>query len=357
MRTTLRWNVEKLVEISSEHLTAWDAAIEYSAVRHPLLDCGFVAPLVKYFGHSCDLYFAVGREQSAVQAVALLERRSYGVWHVFTPIHAPLALLVIGNHTASNSHRVLRQLVAALPEPALVLHVPRQDPDISEIAHASPDYDAEWHVHELTCSIHIDGSFDSYWNGRSRNLRKKIRGVVNRLERESHTYSLETYTTVDQMDESTGIHGIVESSGWKGRSGTFVGAAIATHSFYSEVMHHFAETHCATAYRLVVDGEVIASQLAITAGEMCVLLKTGYKESWAHMSPGRLLDYLMLQQLFASDATRRIEYYTDASDDDLRWATARRPVVSVSYYRHNTLLGIAQLVRWLRFAARKLLAA
>jgi hypothetical protein len=62
---------------------------------------------------------------------------------------------------------------------------------------------------------------------------------------------------------------------------------------------------------------------------MMVLLKTVHREAFARHSPGRLLDYIMFRHLFSESRLKRVEYYTNASPEDMRWATFSRPIVHV----------------------------
>src|SRR5204862_5121764 len=122
------------------------------------------------------------------------------------------------------------------------------------------------------------------------------------------------------MAQAVAEHGRLESAGWKGQTGTAIHADNVQGRFYREALERFATTDAARVYQLHLGGRVIASQLAIQQNRMMVLLKTAHDESFAAYSPGRLLDYLMLERLFEQRSVSVVEFYTKASSEDARWS-------------------------------------
>jgi hypothetical protein len=64
-----------------------------------------------------------------------------------------------------------------------------------------------------------------------------------------------------------------------------------------------------------------------------ITLKTTYNESFGEYSPGKLLDYLMLEHEFQLKRYSRIEFCTNAGPELIRWGTSTRPVSDITVYR------------------------
>jgi len=113
--------------------------------------------------------------------VPLCDTRCYGlgVWRAFMTPHTPIAP-ILGMHRmdlASN----LRDLVAQLPGPAWLLQLNAHDPFYAAVGASHEGPHVENRSHQTTVRVSIEGSFDNYWQSRSRNLRRSIRGALNRL--------------------------------------------------------------------------------------------------------------------------------------------------------------------------------
>ena len=92
--------------------------------------------------------------------------------------------------------------------------------------------------------------------------------------------------------------------------------------------------------------------LAIAQAKTLVLLKTAYDESLAVYSPGRLMMLEMMKTLFADPRIAGVEFYTNATSEDLRWGTASRTLYNVNCYRSAAHRRIAGIVRRIRSGGR-----
>lgn len=169
--------------------------------------------------------------------------------------------------------------------------------------------------------------------------------ILRRLQREGISPQLVERRDVNSVAVAVAVHGELEAAGWKGKNGTAIRRDNAQGSFYTDVMQNFAQADGACAYQLYLGDRAAASQLTITQNGMLVLLKIAHDESLSTYSPGRLLDYLMLERLFSDSSIRKIEFYTNASRDDSRWATGSRKIGHVNYFRSNFLKRLVQMAR------------
>lgn len=153
----------------------------------------------------------------------------------------------------------------------------------------------------------------------------------------------------------------VEGSGWKGEQGT--GSAIRLHddytAFYRALATDLGSGDSCEINALFAEGHCIAGEFCARSGEEYAVLKGGYDEAYARLSPGHLLAARTLQRCCDDSRTRRFEQLSDAA-----WMKTWRPDVTtwrqahVAIGRWTSLLPVALLrlrhgpgrrtARWLR---------
>lgn len=302
---------------------------------NPLLDARFVEPLVRHFG-SADLVLARDERDGKVVGAAILERRGTGNWQVFMPSQAPLSVILTAPPLAGEVHP-LQGLISALPGFAWLIGVRNYDPGFPGVA-----WDDGRHIERIplaaTISVTVDRSFEDYWKGRDQKLRENTRRAFRKLERSGIKCELRPIVDAAAIAGAVAVHGDIESAGWKGKQGTAIHADNVQGRFYTDMLSRFAANGDARLYQLWFNDRVAASQLAVRCGAIMVLLKTTFDETQAALGPGRLMQYLLLERLFAEPSLRTIEFYTKATVTDSSWATASRDMFHLNYYR----------TRWMR---------
>lgn len=343
----MSWIIQPAQTLLERYADAWQTLQREHYRSHPLFDLRFIGPALRYFGDTGRrVRLALQSEAGKPVAMALLEDRGFGRWQLFLPSQIPLGpLLLQADHGVDQATARLNSLLAVLPGYAWTISLLKQDPAYS--APLSGDMlQGERMFYATTVSIALEGSFESYWQARSKNLRSKMRRLLARLEEEGGRLE----ETRDQviMAQAVADHGRLESAGWKGQKGTAIHKDNVQGLFYREVLELFAKTGGARVYQLWLGGRVIASQIAIHQNGVMVLLKTAHDEAFSAYSPGRLLDYLMLQRLFSASELHSVEFYTNASTEDLRWSTAQRDIYHFNYFRSRLFKKAAVAARGMR---------
>jgi CelD/BcsL family acetyltransferase involved in cellulose biosynthesis len=196
--------------------------------------------------------------------------------------------------------------------------------------------------------ISLNGSFDRYWQDRSKNLRKNISRYENRLERENKTLEFRQITVANDILSAVDRYGMLESQGWKGKLGTALHPSNQQGQFYRDFLYQLALQHNAVVYEYYLEEKIVASRLCCIKQNMLIILKTTFDEDYKNFALGRLLLKQILQVLFSSSKVEIIDFYTNASQEQLDWSTDSRPIYNSSYYS-NTLHGKAfQLASWLK---------
>jgi hypothetical protein len=126
----------------------------------------------------------------------------------------------------------------------------------------------------------------------------------------------------------------VEASGWKGAEGTRTALQFDARmgSFYRRLLAQFAAGSRCQIHLLYVDGRPVAAQYTLVAGGTAYILKIGYDQDYAHLSPGvMLLDHLF-RNVAPQSSINRIDFTTDMPwmKD---WRPSRRELVEVFLFR------------------------
>jgi len=112
----------------------------------------------------------------------------------------------------------------------------------------------------------------------------------------------------------------VEASGWKGRNGTAVQSDARTATFYRAVGEAFADGDAVRVSTLRVEGRCIAASFALRGGRCLYLLKVGFDEEFAKLSPSFLLFDDLVRDCIAKGDVDVINLITD-----IEWHQILRP--------------------------------
>jgi hypothetical protein len=340
-----RWELHEQQALPSDWWPEWDALNERLNHAHPLLASHMARVLV---AHSPDVpkWHARLRIGSRVAGMAVLTRSQSRRWSVFTPWQAPLALLLL--EPALVARKTFTRLLSSLPGYGLSLDIPALDPLLLS---GSPAQDfCERAAVGTTIAVAADKGFEAYWNERSKDLRKNVKRYFNRLAQNSLQHELRCITAPDLVGAAVDRYGLLESLGWKGANGTALHPENSQGRLYRDLMGEFAALGAARVYELYIGEELAASRLIASGPAMHVILKTSYRESLQQYAPGRMLLYLMLEQMLGEADARGVEFYTRANKDQLSWASTQRDLFAATVYRNAAVRIAARLRRRLRAA-------
>jgi len=319
----------------------WDDLNRRVCRAHPLLDTAFVGPLVDCFARADDM-LAVYRGAAGIEAMLLLQAPRRGVCSTFLPSQAQLGPILLSGAAP------LGELVSTLRH-TMAVDLLCQDPEYSPLPALAPTPTHERTLHVTTVAASLEGTFDEYWQGRPRKLREQMRRSIRKLEQAGLALRLDAVVEPDHVRAAVDRYGLLESQGWKGRSGTAIHPDNIQGQFYRDVLTRFAARGQGTVYELYFGGALAASELQIANEFMVVGLKTTYDEALGSTySPGRLVHYLSVERRFADRRHRVLEYYTNATPDTTRWSTTQRPITHHRVYRYAALSSLVRGYRRLK---------
>jgi Acetyltransferase (GNAT) domain len=325
--TAAQWTVTKVRRGLGQSTAAWDELNKRHFSSHPMLSSIFINAALEHFDngqvHLCVLEGPLGPE-----AICLLTPRSAGVWTSFLPSQAQIGPTLI------RQPELMAELMKCLPGVVTEIDFLCQDPAFSNfpevVSMGSNVVD-----HALTMCVRMDHGFEAYWQSRSKRLVGNIARYGRRVVADGISTSLTCITRKEDMAEAVQRYATLESLGWKGKNGTALGVDNEQGVFYSEVMTQFAASDNALVFELRFNGQLVASRLMVCCGVMVVILKTAFDETFTKYAPGRLLLRDVLRELALRKPGLAVEFYTDATTDQLSWATDQRWIRHVAIYRSD----------------------
>ena len=335
----LEWSVHALTQSLGPHKDSWQALCDGTYGDHPMLRADFVDGLLRYFGSGREV-IAIGREAGVNAAMLVLQPRGRGLWGLFKPSQAQVGCGILSDT------RVLLSLFDALPGFVLGIDLLGVDPDLCR--HAEGATHALRLHHALTIRIELEGGFDPYMARRPSGLRQNLRRYERRAESDGHPVRHVVISEPDLMGEAVARYCALESAGWKGAAGTALALDNAQGAFYGEQMARATEAGQAEVHELWLGDHLAASRLVVHSRRFVVMLKTTYDESRSKYAPGRVLLGHVIEYYFRAHSGASIEFYTDATRDQLAWDTHRRSIVNIRIYRNALVESVMLAARTLQ---------
>jgi CelD/BcsL family acetyltransferase involved in cellulose biosynthesis len=319
------WSIVALQRSLGAHYDAWGALNDQRFGSHPMLSSLFVEGLLRNFGDGTE-HLCVLQGGGETQAMCIIKRSGPLLWTSFLPAQAQIGTTMIADASLPGL------LLDTLPLPALELDLLCNDPKVGGVVIDSspPTFRLN---HALTIAIALEGSFADYWAARSKKLQSNINRYLQRIQATGLAWRLDIIENPAAISDAVDRYAAQEASGWKGKAGTSLSSDPAQLSFYKELMLGEAYRRGARVFELWFGDTMVASRLALVNKGQLVMLKTSYLETWAHYSPGRILLKMVIEHAFGAWPAGRIEFYTDANQDQLQWATEHRWIQHSTYLR------------------------
>jgi CelD/BcsL family acetyltransferase involved in cellulose biosynthesis len=166
--------------------------------------------------------------------------------------------------------------------------------------------------------------------GVSRNLRSQVGRRERALQR---TGDLGFRTVAGGPELPSALDHLlrVEASGWKARAGTAILNDPAAEALYRSFAARASARGWLRVHLLELDGEPIAADLNCSFGRTGLLIKTGFDERHAALSPGLVLRARVLRAAI-EEGLEFYDFLAGAQPYKLRWgAQVRRRVTLLAY--------------------------
>lgn len=321
----LRWRIHRLARGLGEHGAAWQALQRTLALQHPMLDASYIDALLTHFGSGHER-LCVLHDGQAPHAMTILQPGGAGTWTSFLP-----AQTQVGPHLMRGIDQVAG-LARALPGWVERIELLSVDPAVT--ADPLPGLGMpDCLPQALTAAIDLAGDFRGYWAGRSRKLRQRIRAIERVVEAELPPARLVQLREPQDIAAAVSRYAALESRGWKGSHGTALVPGNEQEHFYIDLLTRFARDGKAGALELWYGETLAASRLTIESAKAIATLKTTYDESLRRYAPGRLMLRNLIERAFDEYGGKRIEFCTNATQEQLSWMTDWRQVCHWTVFR------------------------
>ena len=321
----MSWEIVKLKGSLGEYEKDWRRLNDDLYHSHPLFDVRCINLLLEFYSNGEERLCVHRDVNDEVDGLLIVVKRKFGIWSLFLPSQLQIAPVLVKD--TSN----LSALLKCLPESCFVLELLNQDPLYSVVSNDVDHLPVIKQYNVTTISIDVTGDFDSYWQGKSRKLRQNVNRYINRIKREGRELSFAP-VSVSENESLVSAYGELESSGWKGKKNTAININNMQGKFYKCLLDSYSTTEGAIVYELYCDKKLIASRLCIKSNGMMVTLKTTYDEAYAKYAPGRILLFYMLKHEFDLNELETIEFYTNATNDQISWSTGQRDIEHVTLF-------------------------
>lgn len=319
-----QWQVCRLGDGLGQHASAWDELNLRLFAGHPLLDSAFVGGLLRAFGdgrqHLCLL-----EQDGVASGMCILQRDRLGVWRSFLPSQAHVGPTLLAGSEA------LSGLFAALPGTAKAIELLCYDPRYGNL-HLDGQQPSDATRHSVTINIPLVGGFDTYWGRRSTKLRDDLSHYLRHTDATGETLHYSVTSAVGEIEAAVRRYAELEGRDVKGEQGTALGSNPSQLRFYVDLMLGHARRGQAFAAELWAGQKLVASRLVVAQGGLVVVVKSTPDEEMRDWGPGRLLMQRFIEDAFSRWPGASLEFYTNASVDQLAWADGQRSILDVTVF-------------------------
>ena len=168
--------------------------------------------------------------------------------------------------------------------------------------------DTPWQANYFDCSQGVESLVARF----SKSFRTKVRKAERRLSTLPDA-SFTTAASADALAAAFTTFLDVEASGWKGANGTRTAVRFRTGQpeFFRRLALPLGGGDGCEINSLYAEGKCIATHYCVRSGEDYAILKSGYDESYARFSPGRLLRLHTLTRCCDDPTIRRCSLVSD----------------------------------------------
>lgn len=170
--------------------------------------------------------------------------------------------------------------------------------------------------------VEVRTDWNAYFASRSRNHRRQVHKVARRAHN-SGTISLVRHEQLSPEEVEPVLRTCfeLEAAGWKGRRRSAVLCVPGAWDFHLRQARQLAAWGELRIAILNFDARPIAFEYGWEAKGVRAVLKVGFAEAFGRLSPGQLLRYLLLEELFNEGYVRTIDYMGPITDATVAWAT------------------------------------
>jgi len=168
----------------------------------------------------------------------------------------------------------------------------------------------------------------------SRSFRRTLRRIRKRAEA-AGKIRFDAITESSRLDELLEIFFDIEYRGWKGRAGTAIRCHEATAVFYKEIADWAMRRGGLFLFLLNLSDKPAAASLCLRSGKTVFQLKAGFDESFAAMSPGKILHQEIIMYLYGSSGISVFDLQGECDPWKMEWTKRISKKGKITIYPHS----------------------
>jgi len=333
--------------------SVWNPLLTRSGVRNIFLTFEWLSTWWKHFGHRHRLSIAVvrrGGEIVALFPLMITIREGFRQLGMISQKTSPYKDFIIDE--GQDHERIIGNVLGALVDfggwDLLLLNGFSEDSvNFRAFQEASPRFSGSrtiWRKTEVSLSIPLEGTYDKYWEGLSKNFRKNISRLRKRLPKESKFFWYE-----DDLDEdklACLIDKIIDINAFrwvevKGQYSAF--GDPLTRIFYKDLASCFFRKGWLRLPAMIINGEIAAIDLCFKYENKYIGVITGYEPRFSNYSPGNLLIVHTIEKSYKEGLT---EYDLLTGDEPYKYQfnPKERRIFTVGFFPQGMKAYVA--FRW-----------
>jgi len=165
--------------------------------------------------------------------------------------------------------------------------------------------------------IRIEGSYEEYLKGRSKNFRKSLRWANNKLKKIDGM----RFKTLNEFNLVSDAHMAllnVERESWKHKHGTAISRIKKQEEFYKILCERTAKRGWLNLQFLYIDDEPVAYNMGMCNKNKYFYLKTSFKEKYRSYFPSMILRANLIKNLF-SEGIQELDFTGEPYEWEKRW--------------------------------------
>jgi CelD/BcsL family acetyltransferase involved in cellulose biosynthesis len=351
---------------------AWQEILTYENIESPFLDIDWFRCCLEAFGvekQPCVLFVKDGSDPLGIAPLCLSQDIVRGIpvrkiGFIIAPDTPFVDFIVKSGRRQETLSAIMRYLWNEKNEYWDILTLndwpseSRNYPIVNDILMKRKANSFEGYS-SVTPYISIKGTWDRFLECKSSKFRKTRRNIVNRMER-LEDVAIDCIQNADVREILGEIYRVSERS-WKQREGKTITSSNDTRRFFEILTPTAARKGWLFVWLLKVDGTPIAMEYNLKDQGRVYALRADYDESFREFSPGRYLEYHIIESLFERGCN---EYNTGPGLNayKLHWTEKVREnktiyICNTNYKGHliwileGKLIPIMRRLRDLRFAA------
>lgn len=347
----------------------WDQLVARAGVTHPFITHAWIQTWWESFGAGAELFVLLVRADGEPIAIAPFMRateRICGARHrclrFLANDHTPRSDFIVAARSADAYAAICKFLMAQSADwDVLQLRdVPSDSRTLQELTSHAEQYGFLSGIRRSADSPVLPTTFG--WDRYMESLPPKRRWFLrNRLKRLSQRgrVSLETVTGGTDLLDALEDGYRLEAAAWKEKAGTAIRCRPEIRRFYTSLAQRSAARGWLRLQFLKVDERRVAFAYCLAYEQRMYLLKPGFDPEYAAFSPGTLLCYLALQDVYASgfvaydflgyDDSWKRQWANQSMGHSTVFLYADRPLTRLDHY---TKFALIPLLRQVPFYAR-----